>query len=546
MMRNNQPRKMPRDLAKAVKTNDVVQVSHILTDKKYQDPAWLNAVNSRGRTALQLALKYNCFNVAGLLLNHNGIDLKVIDRYGKTLLDLSVGDADIFLRILNDANSPALTNSAAIKAVNLAIDNNRLDVFKALIARKINVNAIVYDEDTILKLAVQKCRTEFVRLLLEQPGIDVNTSHPLVEAAYQKHVEILTLLVNHPGINVNLSNTVIKPIDAVHFMSGLGSNQHGGALPCLKALLSHPAIEKKWLNNNDDFMKWLLVTNPNLFRKILNLPSTTIEAKYYQSSSDHYFEINCNHLDAINVLISDPDFDINMLTWDGHTLLTKAIDQRNDGVVNSLLNCPRIDLHRQDKFGHTALTQADEAGRKDLVTAIMQHPRFNLLATYQHKQNLLMLAAKMDCAHLVRIVLQTNRFDVNAADADGNTALILLAKHHKNANDATLFTELLEHGADANQKNSHGINAIMAAKNGGLKGIAHELKNAPPRAAATAHAGATAPKLEDLDTAVAIEKAATVPPTGYYHQGLFAPEVYEQPLSSIEKDNTQTHQHRPE
>ncbi len=545
MLRNNKPNKMPRDLSKAVRANNVGQIKTILADTKYQDPAWLNAVNGRGRTALQLALKYNCLDVATLLLTYTGIDMKVVDRHGNSLLDLAVGDADIFLRILNDTNSPALSSSTANKAVRLAIDHNRLDLFKALIAKGINVNAKIYFENTILKRAVEECRTEFVRVLLEQPGIDVNTSHPLVEAAFKTHPEIFRLLVNHPGINVNLSNTVNKPIDALHFEFGLNDNKNA-VIQCLKALLSHPKIDKRWLNQCDDFMKWMLETNPNLFRKILNLPSTTIVAKYYKSSSDHYFEINYNYLDAINVLISDPDFDINMLTWGGRTLLTLAIEQQNNGIVNTLLECPRIDLHRQDKFGHTALTQAAESSRRHLVMIIMKDPRFNLLATYKHQQNLLMLAAQLDCADLVRIVLQTNRFDVNAADADGNTALILLAKHHKNANDATLFTELLEHGADANQKNKHGINAIMAAKNGGLKGIAHELKNAPPRAAATAHAGATAPKLEDLDTAVAVEKAATVPPTGYYRQGLFAPEVYEQPLSSNEKHNTQTHQHRPE
>jgi ankyrin repeat protein len=81
-----------------------------------------------------------------------------------------------------------------------------------------------------------------------------------------------------------------------------------------------------------------------------------------------------------------------------------------------------------------------------------------------------------------------------------------LAKNRRNPDDANLFREFLANGADPLQRNNLGANAIMIAKNNGLKGIADDLKCA---------ALATLPPLDEAEYK-SMAEAAVQPPLRYY------------------------------
>jgi hypothetical protein len=92
-------------------------------------------------------------------------------------------------------------------ALHYAAQLGRLDIVKALVQRKANINVKDVYQDTPLMCAVFYNCTDVVKFLLEQPGIDANAdSHgqtALYRAAEGGHKEIVILLLNHPGIDIN-------------------------------------------------------------------------------------------------------------------------------------------------------------------------------------------------------------------------------------------------------------------------------------------------------------------------------------------------------
>lgn len=476
MMSTSQPKMMPSALEKAVKHNDLNKVKSILADKKFQQTEWLNAVNKRGRTAILLALKYKCLSIVDYLLSLPGTHLHLYDPYGYSLLYLSWEFPEIFLKILNDPRTPIPKDKTAS---GLLVDsirrNNNIEIMRAMLAKGVNVNCKYGGDATILWWAVVEEKTEFVRLLLQQVGVDVNCHYPLLEAAMRGNIDILTLLLNHPNINVNIKSCIYGDIFEC-IDNHRSEHDHRGRLLCSKAVLSHPRLDAKWLQHSGcPMLPWLKNINSTLYTKIINLDSTLIERR----REENRLRISISMVDVVKVLIADPNFNLNQMLWNYQTLLTLAVSG-DHGILNMLLDCSMVNLHQQDTFGHTVLTQAEGMGRTDLHDVLLKHPRFNLSVTYRHKQNLLMLAAKKGCTYLITRLLDQGIFPVNAIDDEGNSALILLAKHHNKPDDARLFIEFLRHGADPIQRNNKSINAIMAAENSELKGIAMDLKNFTP------------------------------------------------------------------
>lgn len=444
------------------------------------------------------------------------------------------------------------------RALEKAVKTNDLAKVKSILANKKYqqrewLNSVNARGRTALLLALKYKSMDVVNYLLSLPDMNLHIYDPYGQS-------LLYLCREFPALFLQVLNDPRTPIpknyaagNLLHYFiirndiemmraileKGVDVNcNYGSGRSILSCAIENRTACVKFLlgqKGNVDFQKyvsrfledsacpmlaWLQNINPPLYRKILNLASTLIIFDSYK------VRIRINLVDAVNVLIADPDFDLNMniwngKTWNGKTLLTMAVTYGHDDLLPILVDCPRVNIHQQDQFGHIALTQAAEIGRTDLVDLMMNHPRFDVSATYRHNQTLLMLAAEKDYKHLVERLLDEEKFPVNAVDNEGNSALILLAKHHKNADDASLFIKLLEHGADTSQRNKNGINAIMAAENSGLKGIASDLKFYIPRQQHDDSAPApSAPPLDDKMTA-AIAEAANKPPQ-FSQSGLFA------------------------
>jgi ankyrin repeat protein len=142
-----------------------------------------------------------------------------------------------------------------------------------------------------------------------------------------------------------------------------------------------------------------------------------------------------------------------------------------------------------------------------------------------------MHAAENDCVELTKKILELNEFPIDQVDAHGNTALNLLAQHHTNPHDASLFLAFVTHGADPTLRNHFGSNAIMSAENNKLKGIASDLKDTvqsaswqhpEPSAPPMTNPEPSAPPMPMSEDANGLDNVeAQQPPQRYYEHGLF-------------------------
>lgn len=522
MQRNDALKRMPRKLENAIKTNDTAKVKEILAEKKYQDRYWLNAVNGSVRTPLLLALKYKSWDVAKLLLSYPNTDVNVHDHFLRAALENAVYNIEIVLLLLDDVrlNTPSKSIIDCLYSCYFNNEVHVLAILKKLIAKRVDPNIII-DGIHILLWVCLRNQGSVVRFLLAQQGLDINLHSPFTYwIDHHPSLEITNLLLAHPCIDVNSrtkdSGSLLEAVINWR-VNDENQKQH------IKAILSHPEIDKKWLvNSGCDFLVLLRDKNQNLYNQVINDNSTEISIVSSQDEQARVMHISINIAATINLLMTNADFDINDLYSNGQSLLTMAISKGWDEIVNQLLACPRTDLHRQDKFSNSALTQANRCSKLGLVEKIMLHPRFNLLATYHYNQNLLMHTAENNCAYMTMKLLELNAFPINQTDDNGNTALNLLAQHHKNPQDASLFLKFIMHGADPMLRNHLGSNAIMSAQNNKLHGIACDLKEAAQSVLQRNHEPSAPPMSIIEDAYLHINAAAQVPPQRYYEHGLFS------------------------
>ncbi|KAH6909181.1 ankyrin repeat-containing domain protein [Coprinopsis sp. MPI-PUGE-AT-0042] len=158
----------------------------------------INAVDGLGWTALLHAMRSGRNEVVKLLLGFPGVDINAEDVYGRTALLVAMqgGYADIVKQLLD---SPGIVVNAL--SIRIEEPNQGLDPF----GRRFHRVEDYPTKWTALIDAAHNGRTEFVKLLLNAPGIDVNVASApdgltaLSHAYRQGHREIVDLLLSFPG-----------------------------------------------------------------------------------------------------------------------------------------------------------------------------------------------------------------------------------------------------------------------------------------------------------------------------------------------------------
>jgi len=82
--------------------------------------------------------------------------------------------------------------------------------------------------------------------------------------------------------------------------------------------------------------------------------------------------------EIVNLLLKQPDININIKDCQGFTALMCAAEQGHREVIELLLNHPDIDVNVQNNKGSTALMQAAYNGHKEVVKQLLSYPNINI------------------------------------------------------------------------------------------------------------------------------------------------------------------------
>jgi len=158
-------------------------------------------------------------------------------------------------------------------------------------------------------------------------------------------------------------------------------------------------------------------------------------------------------------------------TYNGETMLTRAIREKNAEIIKLLLAAPGIDVNKrgtyQDDFGfwtRTPLILAASLGNADVVSTLLKmgaapNARDASDNTPEARgSTALIKAAQRDQADAIRVLLTEARgIDVNAKNRDGIPAIWFVAE----AEDFASVKLLREHGAAANVANNEGRSILL-------------------------------------------------------------------------------------
>ena len=182
-----------------------------------------------------------------------------------------------------------------------------------------------YGFGTILYHACSYNKVEIVKLLLEQPNIDINikkekdyNAHtPLHIACYHQYIEVVKLLLEQPFIDVNSQdNNGHTPLDLIC---------KNNNIEIIKLLLKHPKIQVNSSKNKRFNCLLNLIakrTYSEIEIEIIKLlvfhPSTNINIAYnHYSASLTVLQIACfkdsiiDSIKVVKLLLTHPKLDIN-------------------------------------------------------------------------------------------------------------------------------------------------------------------------------------------------------------------------------------------
>uniref|UniRef100_A0A1X7TEX4 Ion transport domain-containing protein n=1 Tax=Amphimedon queenslandica TaxID=400682 RepID=A0A1X7TEX4_AMPQE len=169
----------------------------------------VDAKNSRLKhTPLVMACKRGRKEVVELLLKQDGVDVNATDERNNTPLGIACikGHTEIVKLLLKqDKNNIKNTNTKTPTGIPLCMARAKGQ------PKRVDINHKNAENRTPLGSACHEGRTEIVKLLLEQDGVNVNAtdkdSCTALQIAFMKqHTEIFELLLKHKGVDVNVTD----------------------------------------------------------------------------------------------------------------------------------------------------------------------------------------------------------------------------------------------------------------------------------------------------------------------------------------------------
>ena len=219
-----------------------------------------------------------------------------------------------------------------------------LERVRVALRRGEDVNSKDGHDETALMFAVEMKHNRIVRLLLEQPAIEVNNRErvhgktALHLAAYNNNVEAAQLLLSNQQIEVNCKDN--RGWTALHWAAN---------------------------RNNVEAMQLLLANQ----QTEVNCQDNGGQTVLHWAAAD-------NNVEAMQLLLANQQVDVNCQDNRGMTALHWAANKNNVETKQLLLANQQVDVNLKTNNGNTALHLAAGEDNANSIRMLLAHPKFNL------------------------------------------------------------------------------------------------------------------------------------------------------------------------
>ena len=419
-----------KQLHRAAYSGDVDKVRKILECGKCS----VNCTNSNGRAPLHWACVLNDLDMVKLLSEFKA-DMTIKDKHGNTPLTLAdkQGTNSVVHALLSQY--PVDTKDLnGYTALHNSCEKGRVDLVRALVKHKANVNARTDSGDTPLTLAARNKHDNVVHVLLsvtqclvDAKGQDGYTA--LHFSCVYDHVDIVRTLVKHKA-NVN-------------------ARTDSGETPLTLAARS----------KHDNVVHALSDYNCEIYAK---------------DSNTALLHLSCErgYVGIVRTLVTEHKADVNARTDSGDTPLTLAARHGYDNVVHALLSDSQCLVDAKGQGGYTALQYSCRYGHVDIVRTLVKH-KANVNARTDSDDTPLTLAAENGHDNVVHAFLSDFQCLVDVKGQDGYTALHYSCRYGH----VDIVRTLLKYKANVNARTENGDTPLTLAARNRRDNVVHALSD---------------------------------------------------------------------
>ena len=459
------------------------------------------ATTKDGYTPIMLAAKKRRCEVVEVLATYSTLLKKQADAYQSTAARVRPIDHTRFhSAALAMADKP---ESDRVELLRDAVKKNDVATTARIIATG-TVSLAEQDENghTLLVLAAMAGNEEMIRLLLcagaKVDTVDRQGRTPLMHAAGMRYFPALSTLLQAGALANHVDNSNESALshaigkDDAGLLLALLQGKAAATRVDLASLLSKAAAGSKL-----ESVKMLLAqradlpdSNGSLSLAIMakkgdcNAVGTLLLAgadphhKAYDGHTAFTLAAANDRLSIVKYLLEHCPPRVRARAWtqrlqeetdnQGRTALMLAVLNQKPGMADYLLQ-QGADPHKTDRNGRNAILWAAAKGKKGMVTLLLGH-RATHVSKDRHGNTVFLIAAETGNKKIVELfslpIYKNSIFNINTANKDGDTPLIVAARHGY----LDIVEVLLDKGATLLHHNNQGRSALLeSAANGHME-----------------------------------------------------------------------------
>jgi len=271
-----------------------------------------------------------------------------------------------------DGNVNQAHTTHGVSPLYIASQKENVAIVKVLIVAGANVNqARSTDGCTPLYIASEKGNVDLVKVLIDAGG-NVNQQAnnkaiPIIMASLKGHTEVVRLLLQQPNIDLN---------KIAYGKSALGHASNNEIIQLLKDAGAKYTIREAVAANDMNYVHEWIKNDKEKDIKEIN------ESLYVASSN--------GNIDIVKLFLALKDININYSNIDGVTSLFIACQSNHPTIVELLLQQPNIDVNipmtSDTSKGATPLIVATYLGNYECAQQLLQHATIDTTITFQNKK----------------------------------------------------------------------------------------------------------------------------------------------------------------
>jgi len=487
-------------LKQACKNNYVECVKLFLADKRCNAEIVNNVGRNSLSTALTIAAESGNAEIAKMLLDYPGVDVNLKQPI---LLAMEHGHFEIVKMLLEKANiEPDVKNDYGETGLTLACQKNHVKCVENILDHdkcrsSAYINYVYTDFHSnwsicALSVAARKDHSEIVKILLEQPNIDVGKANEMEDllsyAMSSNQPEILKMLISNKDVKLNdtiltiaigkehvecarlfleserctadmvnkvgkygvsaLNKAVFlgKPVMVRMILDFPGTDPNitdeYGRTPLMRALNPKDAFDRNATNRDTIIVKLLLDKETTRLDVVDNFSRPALSL--------------ANHVAGIKLFTADPRCTPEVLNFKneyGNTYLSSAVINERTEIINILVNHPDMDCNTGNPLAYTI-----ENDMPDILALLLtnQTVKFNIGTSLINA----CLENYFECVKLVTTDSRCTPEILNAKNEIGETAL-MTAVAYRNTDIVEYLANLS--GIDFMLRNNRGKTAMDIA-----------------------------------------------------------------------------------